>query len=165
MPTPVPMDRKPKLATPTARPRQRSPSAARLTSFSTPMRSPRTSRSRASSPWRPQPGRLGARMTAPRVGSNTPGLPTVTCWTWSQPMPAPAARPGAVAPSGPIRAEAGLGAQPVGDGPELADQGAGAGGAGVLVAAGDHGPGDVGQGGPDPAAGDRDAAPPHRSPR
>src|SRR4029453_10830601 len=59
-----------------------------------------------------------------------------------------------------VPADAGLGGQAVGDRAELADQGAGAGGAGVLVAAGDHGPGDVGQGGPDPAAADGGADPP-----
>src|SRR4029453_10981520 len=55
-----------------------------------------------------------------------------------------------------VPADAGLGGQAVGDGPELADQGAGAGGAGVLVAAGGPPPGDVGQGGPEPAAADVD---------
>ena len=70
------------------------------------MRLPSSSRSRSSSPWRPQPGRFGARVTAPRVGSNTPGLPTVTWWTWSQPIPASAASPWAMAPIWPIRVRA-----------------------------------------------------------
>ncbi len=34
----------------------------------------------------------------PLAGSNTPGLPTVACRTWSQPMPASPARPWAMAP-------------------------------------------------------------------
>jgi hypothetical protein len=106
MPTPVPIDRKPKSRTPRPRPFQRSPTAARFTSFSTPTRAPSSPCSASTRPWRPQPGRLGARVTAPRVGSNTPGLPTVTWTTWSQPMPASSARPRAIAPICPIRARA-----------------------------------------------------------
>src|SRR4029450_3072371 len=79
-------------------PPPRPPPAARLPPFPAPARPPSSSSSFSTRPWRLQPGRFGARMTAPRVGSYTPGVPTVVWMTWAQPMPASAARPRAIAP-------------------------------------------------------------------
>ena len=138
MPTPVPTERKPKLRTSLARPRQRSPSAARLTSFSTPMRSAELVPQRRHQALAAPAGQVGGQ------GDRAPGR-----------LEHARAADGDVVD--PVPADAGLGGQPVGDGAELADQGAGAGGLGPLVAAGDHVAGDVGQGGPDPPAADVDA--------
>ena len=49
---------------------------------------PSSSWTRSASPSRPQPGRLCARATCPRVGSNTPGLPTTAAVTCFQRIPA-----------------------------------------------------------------------------
>ena len=90
-PTPVPIQRKQKSATPRPAPSARSPSAARLTSFSKLVRVPSSARIASTRPGFPHPGRFGASESWPRDGSSTPGLPTVACVTCDQRRPASAA--------------------------------------------------------------------------
>ena len=87
----MPIHRKQKSATPRPAPSARSPSAARLTSFSKLVRVPSSARIASTRPGFPHPGRFGASESWPRDGSRTPGLPTVACVTCDHLRPASAA--------------------------------------------------------------------------
>ena len=97
-PTPVPTCRNTKFATPLPSPWSCSPTVATLTSFSMLRLVPRARWSASNTPCRPHPGRDSARVIFRRVGSNTPGLPTVACETCRHFSPASAARPWARSP-------------------------------------------------------------------
>ena len=75
---PVPTERKTKSSTPRATPSQRSPSAARLMSFSSVIGSPRRASSSASKGRPSSPGTLAASWSVPSAEPVTPGTPTTT---------------------------------------------------------------------------------------
>ena len=74
-PRPVPTRRKAKLSTPWPTPRQRSPTAARLMSFSTETAMPRRASSSRPTSSPSRPGMFSASRTAPLRGSTAPGTP------------------------------------------------------------------------------------------